>query len=176
MRKVGYISEVKPENGTAKVEFRQDGITSDWLSVCVPGTLNNKYSFPYEIGEQVVCLMDENCEQGEIIGARYNKSDKPGEFGPSVTAVKYKDGSVVKYDSSSHEFTLKVGDSQFVVSQAGGFRIKKGGETLYGIINDLLTQLTTETHTGNLGYPTTPPINAPAYASIMARLQTLLIP
>lgn len=176
MRKVGFISEVKPEDGTARVEFREDGITSDWLSVIVPGSLNNKYSFPYEVNEQVVCLMDEHCEQGEIVGARYNKSDKPGEYGSTVTAVKYKDGSVVKYDSQVHEFTMTIGQSEFVINEAGGFRIKKGGETLYAILNDLITQLTTETHTGNLGFPTTPPINSPAYSAIMTRLQTLLIP
>lgn len=176
MRKVGFISEIKPEDGTARVEFREDGITSDWLSIVTRGTSGNKDYFPFEIGEQVVCLMDEHCEEGEILGARYNSKDKPGESGPSVTAVKYKDGSVVKYDSDAHEFTIKVGESEFVVNQVGGFRIKKGGESLHAILNDLFTQLTTETHTGNLGFPTTPPMNAPAYASIMARLQTLLIP
>jgi phage baseplate assembly protein gpV len=176
MRKIGYITEIDADKGYVKVFFKEDDITSGWLSIITRGTKGTKEFFPYESGEQVVCLMDETCTDGEVIGARFNSQDKPEDSGLSVSVVKYKDGSLVKYDSAAHEFTIKVGASEFVVNEAGGFRIKKGGETLYGIINDLLTELTTETHTGNLGYPTTPPINAPAYASIMARLQTLLIP
>lgn len=176
MRKVGYITEIDAGRGYAKVFFREDDITSTWLSIVTRGTKGTKEFFPYEVGEQVVCLMDETCTDGEIIGARFNSQDKPEDSGPSISIVKYKDGSTVKYDSDANEFTIKVGESEFVVNQVGGFRIKKGGESLYAILNDLFTQLSLETHTGNLGYPTSPPINAPAYASIMARLQTLLIP
>ena len=37
-------------------------------------------------------------------------------------------------------------------------------------LDTLLTSMATETHTGNLGYPTSPPLNAAAYAAVQAQL------
>lgn len=178
MIKFGFISEIRPEEGRVRVEFKEDEITSGWIPVIVQGSKGNKQFHTFEVGEHVACHMDEHCENGYVAGAIYNSKEKPDSSvqGKDIWGVKFKDGAELKYNTTDKEFTLKIGGSQFVVNQNGGFRIKKGGETLYAILNDLLTQLTTETHTGNLGFPTTPPINAPAYSAIMTRLQSLLIP
>jgi phage baseplate assembly protein V len=176
MIKFGFISEIKPEEGRVRVEFKEDEITSGWIPVVVQGSKGNKHFHTFDVGEHVACHMDEHCENGVVVGAIYNSEDTPKVQGKDIWGVEFKDGAQIKYDRAGKEFTLKIGQSQFVVNEAGGFRIKKGGETLYAILNDLLTQLTVETHTGNLGFPTTPPLNAAAYSGIMTRLQTLLIP
>jgi phage baseplate assembly protein V len=176
MIKFGYISEILPDKGMVRVEFKEDGITSGELPVVTHGSKGNQFFHTFDVGEHVACHMDDHCENGVVLGAIYNSKEKPSEQGKDITAVKFKDGAIARYDRSAKEFTLKIGATQFVVNESGGFRIKKGGETLYAILNDLLTQLVAETHTGNLGFPTTPPLNAPAYSAIMARLQTLLIP
>jgi phage baseplate assembly protein gpV len=176
MIKFGFISEIFPDEGRVRVEFKEDGITSGKLPVLVAGSKGNKHFHTFDIGEHVACHMDEHCENGYVAGAIYNDKDKPSVQGKDVWGVKFKDGAELKYNTTAKEFTLKIGVSQFVVNEAGGFRIKKGGETLFQILTDLFTQLAAETHTGNLGYPTSPPLNAPAYAAIMARMATLLIP
>ena len=58
--------------------------------------------------------------------------------------------------------------------KASKFKIVNDADSLYAILNDLLTQLQAMTMTGNLGYPTSPPINLAAFAAIQLRLQTFL--
>lgn len=57
--------------------------------------------------------------------------------------------------------TIQIGDAiEFTVL----------GETLIGILEDLCDALATETHTGNIGAPTSPPLNSSTYASLKAQL------
>ena len=55
---------------------------------------------------------------------------------------------------------------------ADGFTIKKGGEDLKTILDDLLTQLQAETHPTSTG-PSGPPVNAAQYAAIQNRLPNI---
>jgi phage baseplate assembly protein V len=106
MFKVGVISEAKP--GYCKVHFPTNDIVSDWLPIAYQGTMAYKDHHPYEVQQQVVCLMDENCEDGCIIGATYNDEDTPPTEANATTWVKkFKDGTVLTYDSSSKELKVK---------------------------------------------------------------------
>lgn len=77
MLKFGYITEVNADKGTVRVNFTDDGIVSSPLPVSVPASKKDKYSFPFQINEQVWCLMDDNCEYGVVGGAIYSKKDSP---------------------------------------------------------------------------------------------------
>lgn len=46
-------------------------------------------------------------------------------------------------------------------------------EKLLTQMDQLLTQMSTETHTGNLGFPTSPPLNTAAYISIQVQINVI---
>jgi phage baseplate assembly protein V len=106
MYKVGVISETKP--GYCKVHFPANDIVSDWLPIAYQGTMAYKDHHPYEVQQQVVCLMDENCEDGCIIGATYNDEDTPPtEANANTWVKKFKDGTTLTYNSSSKHLKVK---------------------------------------------------------------------
>lgn len=107
MIKFGIISEVKP--GFGKVSFEEDGIVTDFLPVLVRKSKTDKESWPLEVNEHVVCLMEEDMETGVILGAIPNEQDAPD---PGEAAGKFRkrfaDGTVLEYDSKAHVLTVDV--------------------------------------------------------------------
>lgn len=109
MLRSGKITAIDVQNCTARVTFADDGIVSDFLQIVVMGALSTKFFHMFDINEQVAVLMDENSEEGVILGALYNKGTKPD---PAVTKDKVKvlfpDESFIEYDRESHEFTADI--------------------------------------------------------------------
>jgi phage baseplate assembly protein V len=149
----GNICDVDASRGYARVEFDEDGITSAFLPVLVAGALQNKYFAMPAVNEQVVCIMDENCEQGVILGALYSKPNPPTGFGQGVSGVIYDDGG---------QFTYK-----------GKFTFSNAVQSLASILSDLMDAHIAETHTTPSG-PSGPPINLATYQAIKTRLDLLL--
>ena len=59
-------------------------------------TLKDKfYSMP-DIGEQVACLMDENSEDGVILGAIYSAEDLPTQQTEKELSINLENGSFLK--------------------------------------------------------------------------------
>ena len=106
MLRFGTITEVKPEKGLAKVQFAEDGITSFWLPIVQDNTLGDKNYRGMKVNEHVACLMEENAENGVIVGAIYNKQDTPPYTGEKV-GVKFEDGTEVVYDKGAQTYTIK---------------------------------------------------------------------
>ncbi len=105
--KFGIISEVK--NGFARVEFKDDDIVSNWLPAMVRRSLNDKDSWPYELLEQVFCMMDEHCEYGIILGAVYNDEDVPDtDEGAGKFRKLFSDNSYIEYDKNTHVLTANI--------------------------------------------------------------------
>ncbi len=105
--KFGTISEVK--KGFARVLFHDDDIVSNWLPVMVRRSLNDKDSHPYELHEQVFCMMDENCEYGIIQGAVYNDEDLPDtDEGAGKWRKLFSDNSFIEYDKNTHILTANI--------------------------------------------------------------------
>ena len=69
-----------PARNTAQARFRLpecDNMRTNWLNVLQRNTQNNKdYSLP-DVGEQIEVLLDENGEDGVILGVVYSRGDKP---------------------------------------------------------------------------------------------------
>lgn len=107
MFKYGIVSEVK--RGFAKVEFQDDNFVSDWLPVLVRKSKSDVESWQLEILEHVVCLMDEHCNEGVILGAICSDEDPgdPGE-GAGKFRKKFSDGTVIEYDKTAHKLTVDV--------------------------------------------------------------------
>lgn len=170
--KFGNISEVFPDKGTARVIFKADDMVSFPIPFLVSNSSGDKYARSFEVNEHVVCLMDLACENGVILGAIYdNKNAPPSDAAEGITAVNFSDGTKVVYNTNNSELEINVQGTKIKASPAG-LEISKGGESLKSILSDILTESSTETHPTPAG-PSSPPINAPAYIAIKARLQTL---
>jgi len=108
MLRFGNITEVDPSKGYARVTFTDDGIVSDWLQFITLGAIKDNFSYTFSVNEQVACLMDENSEEGVILGAIFNEKTPPNGAGEGVFRVKFDDDSVIEYDRNSHEYTLDI--------------------------------------------------------------------
>jgi phage baseplate assembly protein V len=108
MLRFGNITEVDPSKGYARVTFTDDGIVSDWLQFVVMGAIKDNFSHTFSVNEQVACLMDENSEEGVILGAIFNDKTPPNNAGDGVFRVKFDDDSVIEYNRNSHEYTLDI--------------------------------------------------------------------
>jgi phage baseplate assembly protein gpV len=72
----GAVTETNLADSTAKVKFLDlQGLESYWLPVLQlrAGGSSNSYWMP-NTGENVVCLLDEQGEQGVVLGGFYNDS------------------------------------------------------------------------------------------------------
>lgn len=108
MLRFGNITEVQPDACYARVKFLDDGIVSAPLQILVRAALVDKDSFTFEINEQVAVLMDENSEEGVILGAIFNDNTKPTGGGKGIFIMKFGDDSEIKYDRTAHKYTIDV--------------------------------------------------------------------
>jgi len=170
--KFGAVCDRNAPLGLFRVNFDEDEITSDWLSAVVTNTQGSKVSHPFDINEQVACLMDEHCEQGVILGAVWSNEDQPDGAGDDVWRVFFSDGAFLQYDRAAHVLHVKNNTTELKVKEAG-FEVKRGGESLKAILVDLLTQILALTVTTSTG-PSGTPINAAALQAIKDRIPNLL--
>ncbi len=106
MLRFGIISQINPELVQAKVRFEDDESTSYWLPILQTKTLKDKYySMPNE-GEQVVCLMDENCEDGVILGAIYSSADAPVVKNEKEISLNLEDNSLININKETQTLTI----------------------------------------------------------------------
>ena len=100
MFRLGIISEIgEGENlGYARVSFDENEIVSGWLAIPSMATYKTKHWIPVEVNAQVLCSMDENCEQGAIVLVLWSDTDTPPDWaGPDTMGVKYAEGAEVFY-------------------------------------------------------------------------------
>jgi phage baseplate assembly protein V len=102
----------------------RDQLQSWWLPVVVWKTQNDKGYYLPDIGEQVVCVMDEYDEDGAVLGAIYSTADLPP---PGMTADKVhwsaKDGASFNYDRAAHALTIALPSGGLVNITANGASI-----------------------------------------------------
>lgn len=106
MIRFGQVTEVQADKGLCRVNFKDDDIVSFLLPVLQSYTLENKASRVFDINEYVACLMDEDCENGVVLGAVYNTGNSPTGATSDKLRVLFKDGALFEYDRATHE--LKV--------------------------------------------------------------------
>lgn len=107
MIRFGIVSERDDPNGKVKVEFAEDGIVSDWLPVVVSRALNDKFFSLPDVNEHVACVMDENLEEGVVLGAIYDSKQQPAIQGADITAVQFQDGTKVSFDRATGVLTIE---------------------------------------------------------------------
>lgn len=173
MIKYGYINEIDYGKGLVRVNFTDDNLLSPWLSVLAPKTKNDKFYVMPDSGEHVICLMDERLETGCCLGAVFSTKDLPdADVAENIYRITFSDGVTVQYKREDKVLTITVGTAVHEISTAGHL-VKVGEDSLGKCLDDLIAQVVLETHPTAMG-PSGPPINAPAYEAIKARLALIL--
>jgi phage baseplate assembly protein V len=122
---VGLVKTQDAANCRVRVIFpHRSQMQSYWLPVLVPKSQNDKAYWMPDIGEMVVCLMDQHFEDGAVLGAIYSSTDTP----PASSADKYhwtfKDGATFDYDRAAHVLAITLGASATMTITAHGATIQ----------------------------------------------------
>src|SRR5207245_775026 len=107
MFRIGIVKSQDAQNARVRVTFPdRSQMESWWLSVVMPKSQNDKAYWIPDVGEQVVCLMDEHDEDGAVLGSIYSSVDAPPVSSADKWHVTMKDGATFEYDRSSHAFAV----------------------------------------------------------------------
>jgi phage baseplate assembly protein gpV len=118
--RVGIVKTQDAASARVRVVFAElDQMLSYWLPVVVPKTQDDKAYWLPDIGEQVVCLMDERDEAGVVLGAIYSKVDSTPVQSADKYHLGFKDGTAVEYDRAAHVLALSFMDGTAIKYDAG---------------------------------------------------------
>lgn len=168
MLRFGIVSQINPLLAQARVNFGDDDSTSFWLPVLQTKTLKDKfYSMP-DIGEQVVCLMDNNSEDGVILGAIYSTADVAITQSEKELSVNLENGSSINANKETNTLTVIFEKMQLVGNiEHEGIFSNSAGIISQSDITDKTSSMqamrdiyNSHTHTGNQGSPTSKPSGA----------------
>lgn len=108
MLRFGTICEIDPAKGLARVDFDDDGVKSFWLPINVAKSGKDKFYHMLDIGDHVSCLMDENSENGVVLGCIYSEANQPAsDKGADIASITFSDGSKVVFDRASGALTIE---------------------------------------------------------------------
>lgn len=128
MYRVGIVRTQDAANARVRVTFPdRDQLQSWWLPVVFAKTQNDKLYWIPDIGEQVVCAMDEYDEDGAVLGAIYSIADRPPVTSVDKLHWGIRDGAVFEYDRSAHSFQMSVPNNGTVTIAASGASITIDG-------------------------------------------------
>ena len=128
--RVGKISAVYPERGTATVQFPdRDRLVSKEIAIGQTNTLKNKdETFP-DPGEHVVCAFYGNgLSEGVILSAIYDAKNKPPVGDPDVRTTKFEDGTTFSVDRKGHIVEIKDSFWSYIKFADGNIYIKSAGD------------------------------------------------
>lgn len=106
MLRFGTVTSINPMTARARVQFAQDSMTSYWLPILQVKSFKDKFYTIPDIGEQVACLMDENSEDGVILGAIYTTEDTPINTSNKEVAANFENGSFANINKETQTLTL----------------------------------------------------------------------
>ena len=167
MLRFGIVSQIDPINVQARVSFEDDESTSFWLPVLQTKTLKDKFYAMPDIGEQVACLMDENSEDGVILGAIYSTEDVSTTQSEKQLSVNLEDGSYINADKENHTLIVAFSKMKLIgnIEHEGTFTNTAGIKSNADITDKTSSMqamrdvYNSHTHTGNQGKATSAPNN-----------------
>lgn len=165
MLRFGIVSQIDPINVQARVSFEDDESTSFWLPVLQTKTLKDKFYAMPDIGEQVACLMDENSEDGVILGAIYSAEDVSTTQSEKQLSVNLEDGSYINADKENKTLTVAFSKMKLIgnIEHEGTFTNTAGIKSNADITDKTSSMqamrdvYNSHTHTGNQGKATSAP-------------------
>ena len=165
MLRFGIVSQIDPINVQARVSFEDDESTSFWLPVLQTKTLKDKFYAMPDIGEQVACLMDENSEDGVILGAIYSTEDVPAVTSEKQISLNLENNSLINIDKETNSLNITFENINLNgnINHTGKL-INTDGIKSNADITDKTSSMQAmrdtynpHTHTGNQGSPTSAP-------------------
>lgn len=165
MLRFGIVSQINSALVQARVSFEDDESTSFWLPILQTKTLKDKFYIMPDIGEQVVCLMDENSEDGVILGAVYSTEDTPVITSEKQISLNLENNSLINIDKETNSLTITFKNINLNGNiNHSGILTNTEGITSQSDIADKTSSMQTmreiynpHTHTGNQGNPTSAP-------------------
>lgn len=165
MLRFGIVSQIDPINVQARVSFEDDESTSFWLPILQTKTLKDKFYAIPDIGEQVACLMDENSEDGVILGAIYSTEDISATQSEKQLSVNLEDGSYINADKENKTLTVAFSKMKLIgnIEHEGTFTNTAGIKSNADITDKTSSMqamrdvYNSHTHTGNQGKATSAP-------------------
>jgi phage baseplate assembly protein gpV len=117
--RVGIVKEQDGAHARVRVGFAEfDQMLSYWLPVLASKTQDDKWYWMPDIGEQVVCLMDERDEAGVVLGAIYSTADVPPVNSTDKCRLTFKDETAIEYDRGAHVLSISFSDATSIVYDA----------------------------------------------------------
>ena len=165
MLKFGIVTNINPTLAQARVQFAEDDILSYWLPILQQKTLKDKFYAIPDIGEHVACFMDENSEEGVILGAIYSSADTTPAISKTQLMIKFEDESFIQFNKETGILTLKTKGIEILsdINQTGKLQ-NSAGITSAADISDKTSSMQAmrdtynpHNHTGNMGNPTSAP-------------------
>lgn len=127
----GTVSAVDADGVKARVRLPEcDNMRTNWLDVLQRNTQNNKDYWLPDVGEQVKVLLDENGEDGVILGAVYSDVDKPPFSDKNVRGTTFSDGAEFSYNRTSHTLTIRGGIEHMVIECSADVTVKTQKATI----------------------------------------------
>ncbi len=168
MLRFGIVSQIDSILVQARVNFGDDDSTSFWLPILQTKTMKDKfYSIP-DIGEQVVCLMDENSEDGVILGSIYSTEDVPVVTSEKQISLNLENNAQINIDKETNTLTVAFQNINLNGNiNHNGVLINTDGITSQADITDKTSSMQAmrdiynpHPHPGNQGSPTSKPDGA----------------
>lgn len=174
MYRLGIVKQQDLQNARVRVVFTDHSqMLSYWLPVLARKTQNDKFYAMPDVGEQVVCLMDEHDEAGCVLGAIFSAPDTTPVQSADKFRVSFKDGASFEYDRAAHALaialpsgatlsvtangaTLSIDASgNITIHAAGGINLVTSAhsDSVDGIINTYNGHTHSDPQGGNTGAP-----------------------
>lgn len=106
MLRFGIVSHINPITVQTRVSFEDDESTSYWLPIIQTKTLKDKFYVMPDIGELVVCLMDETSIDGVILGAIYSTVDTPVITTEKQISLNLENNSLINIDKETNSLNI----------------------------------------------------------------------
>ncbi len=115
-RQTGIISDIDEAVVRVRVTLPEcDNLRSNWLAVLQRNTQDNKDYWLPDIGEQVEVSLDDNGEDGVVLGAVYSSVDTAPLASRDKRYVQFSDGAAFEYDRALHQLTVNGGIEKIVI-------------------------------------------------------------
>lgn len=165
MLRFGIVTQIDSINVQARVNFGDDELVSYWIPILQTKTLKDKFYVMPDIGEQVVCLMDDNSEDGVILGSIYSSVDTPVITNEKQISLNLENNSLINIDKNTDTLTITFKNINLNGNiNHTGLLINTDGITSNADITDKTSSMQTirdiynsHTHAGNQGSPTSSP-------------------
>lgn len=152
---VSFGTLVNYSNGRVRVLFEElDDSETPWIPLLVKNAGVDKSGSPIDYGAQVVCIMDDEFEQGVCLGCTYTDVTPCPTESRDKEFHQFSDGTNIEYDRAASNLTINLVGGINLTAADGSIDIPEI------IINGtpLLAWLNAHAHNnGNNGADTGPP-------------------